>query len=366
MCHFSRSLCSSILHIGKNSDPYSDPTHFQPHIQLQALLISTASPYCPSQGFPDSLVVKNLPVNAEDTRCESDPWVGKIPWRRGPLEATHSSILAWRSPWTEEPGGLQSTGWKKSDTAQWLSTPRPPPHYQCNCFNSGFSSLSPSPLNAWFLSLPQGFSLLVNSPLIAQLVRIHLQCRRPWFDPWVGKIPWRRDRLPTPVFLGFPCGPAGKESAYSARDLGLILGLRKSPREGTGYPLQYLGLENSMDCIVHGGRRVGHDTERVSLSLCCQSPFWDLDTSPNTGRLLTSLTSFPPTRHLPRGQLHSPRLAAQAFHELAPAALFSTMLSHTPSRHLKRWFSHVPMISRGNQGSGSGAQQAWFWIQASP
>ena len=30
--------------------------------------------------------------------------------------------------------------------------------------------------------------------------RIHLQCRRPWFDSWVGKIQWRRDRLPTPVF----------------------------------------------------------------------------------------------------------------------------------------------------------------------
>ena len=28
--------------------------------------------------------------------------------------------------------------------------------------------------------------------------RIHLQCGRPWFDPWVGKVPWRRERLPTP------------------------------------------------------------------------------------------------------------------------------------------------------------------------
>ena len=37
------------------------------------------------------------------------------------------------------------------------------------------------------------------SPL-AQLVKIHLQCGRPRFDPWVGKIPWRRERLPTPVF----------------------------------------------------------------------------------------------------------------------------------------------------------------------
>ena len=53
-------------------------------------------------------------------------------------------------------------------------------------------------------------------------------------------------------FLGFPCGSAGKESACNAVDLGLIPGLRRSPGEGKGYPLQYSGLENSMDCIVHG------------------------------------------------------------------------------------------------------------------
>ena len=41
---------------------------------------------------------------------------------------------------------------------------------------------------------------------------------------WVGKIPWRRDRLPTPIFLGFPCGSAGKESACNSRDLGSIPG----------------------------------------------------------------------------------------------------------------------------------------------
>ena len=50
--------------------------------------------------------------------------------------------------------------------------------------------------------------------------------------------------------LGFPCGSAGKESTYSARDLGSIPGLGKFPGEGKGYPLQYSGLENSMDCIV--------------------------------------------------------------------------------------------------------------------
>ena len=61
-----------------------------------------------------------------------------------------------------------------------------------------------------------------------------------------------RDRLPTPVFLGFPCGSAGEESACNAGDLGSIRGLERSPGEGKGYPLQYSGLENSMDCIVHG------------------------------------------------------------------------------------------------------------------
>jgi len=52
--------------------------------------------------------------------------------------------------------------------------------------------------------------------------------------------------------LGFPGGSAGKESACNAGDLGLIPGLGRSLGEGSSYPLQYSGLENSMDCIVHG------------------------------------------------------------------------------------------------------------------
>ena len=79
-----------------------------------------------------------------------------------------------------------------------------------------------------------------------------MQCKRPQFDSWVRKICWRRDRLPTPVFLGFPCGSAGKESARNAGDLGSIPGLGRSPGEGKGYPLQYSGLENSTGCIVRG------------------------------------------------------------------------------------------------------------------
>ena len=47
--------------------------------------------------------------------------------------------------------------------------------------------------------------------------------------------------------LGFPGGSEGKESACNAGDPGLIPGLRRSPGEGNGYPLQYSCLENSMD-----------------------------------------------------------------------------------------------------------------------
>ena len=51
---------------------------------------------------------------------------------------------------------------------------------------------------------------------------------------------------------GFPCGSAGKESTCKVGEQGSIPGLRIFPGEGKCYPLQYPGLENSMDCIVHG------------------------------------------------------------------------------------------------------------------
>ena len=54
------------------------------------------------------------------------------------------------------------------------------------------------------------------------------------------------------MFLRFPCGSAGKESTCNAGELGSIPGLGRSPGEGKDYPLQYSGLENSMDSIVHG------------------------------------------------------------------------------------------------------------------
>ena len=59
------------------------------------------------------------------------------------------------------------------------------------------------------------------------------------------------------LLLGFPGDSVGKESACNVEDLGSIPGLGRSPEERNGYPLQYSGLENSMDrgawqAIVHG------------------------------------------------------------------------------------------------------------------
>ena len=63
------------------------------------------------------------------------------------------------------------------------------------------------------------------------------------------------------LIAGFPCGSAGKESACSARDLGSIPGWGRSPGEWKGYPLQYSGLENSMNCIVIWGHKESDTTE---------------------------------------------------------------------------------------------------------
>ena len=139
-------------------------------------------------------------------------------------------------------------------------------------------------------------SLALRASLIAQLVKNlpAMQETQVWF---LGREdPWRRDRLSTPIYLGFPGGSAGKESACNAADLGSIPGLGRSPGEGKGYPLQYSGLENSMDYPVHGVTE-SDTTERLSLSLFfliaeveptrCWTTLWDS----GSARALHSLIS---------------------------------------------------------------------------
>ena len=106
-----------------------------------------------------------------------------------------------------------------------------------------------------------------------------MQCRRPRFDSWVRKIRWRRDKLPTPVFLGFPGGSAGKESACDVGDLGSIPGLGRSPGEGKGYPLQYSGPENSMDCVARGVAELDMTHYHHHFSYSCSVFLWKLESS---------------------------------------------------------------------------------------
>ena len=84
--------------------------------------------------------------------------------------------------------------------------------------------------------------------------------------PGLGRFPWRRDRLPTPVFLGFPCGSAGKESACNVGDLGLIPGLGRFPwrRERLPTPVFWPGEFHGLSM---GSQRVGHDWATFTFSL---------------------------------------------------------------------------------------------------
>ena len=84
--------------------------------------------------------------------------------------ATHSGILAWRTPWTEEPGGLQSIA-KSPTQLKWLS--------MHTCSLHGFPAGAGSKELAWQ----------------------YKRCKRLRFDPWVGRIPWRTAWQPTPASL---------------------------------------------------------------------------------------------------------------------------------------------------------------------
>jgi len=102
-------------------------------------------------------------------------------------------------------------------------------------------------------------SIPLTHMVIIILNGICLQCRKPQFDSWVGKYPLQYS-------WDFPCGSVGKESTCNVGDLGSIPGLGRSPGEGKGYPLQYSGLENSMD-YSPWGRKESDTSEWLSLSL---------------------------------------------------------------------------------------------------
>ena len=105
---------------------------------------------------------------------------------------------------------------------------------------------------------PQGKAIGDSFPkvwasLVARLVKSSLQCRRPWFNSWVGKIPWRSDRLPTPVFLGYFCGSSSKESTCNVGKrfdiwVGKIPWRRKRLPTPIFWPGEFHGLYSPWGC----------------------------------------------------------------------------------------------------------------------
>ena len=130
--------------------------------------------------------------------------------------APHSSILAWKIPWTEEPGGLQSMGSVELDTTEWLHF-----HFPLSCIGEG----NGDPLQCSCLENPRD--------------------RGAWWAAVYG-VTQSRTRLKrlsssssSNLTKGFPDSSVGKESACNAEDHNLIPGSGRSPGEGIGYPLQY-------------------------------------------------------------------------------------------------------------------------------
>ena len=160
-----------------------------------------------------------------------ETWVQFLDWE-DPLEkemATHSSILAWWIPWTEEPCGLQSVGLQESDTTEWLSL------LSDLCFANVFSHSA-----GWHFILLIVFFLLCSflvwcSPTYLEKAMAPHSSTLAWKIPWTEEpsrlqsmgllrvrhdwptsislftfIHWRRKWQPTPVFL--PGEPQGQGS----------------------------------------------------------------------------------------------------------------------------------------------------------
>ena len=155
------------------------------------------------------------------------------------------------------------------------------------------------------------------------------------------------------VCLGFPGGSSGKDSICNAGDLGSVPGFGRSPREWNSYPFQYTGLENSMECIVHGVAKSWkwwlNDFHFHFMSVCayvlsCFSRVWLCDTMDYTlhGILQAKIlewVAFP----FSRGS-SQPRDQTQVFH--IAGGFFTNWTTGKPKK--LEWVAY-PFSSRSSQ-----------------
>ena len=194
-------------------------------------------------GFPHGSVGKNQPAMYETQEMQ----VQSLDWEEALEEkmAIHSRTVAWKISWTKEPDGLQSMGSQTSLTQLSMRAP----HIRQRCIQFSKAKLlskmlerKSSEWNAgtvdwksvrghwqWLGKWVEYQQLQIQLSLVYLLshlilglpwwLSLCLQCGRPGFDPWVGKIPWRRKWQPTPVFL--PGESHGRRSfvGYSPRGL---------------------------------------------------------------------------------------------------------------------------------------------------
>ena len=144
--------------------------------------------------------------------------------------APHSSTLACKVSWTEEPGGLQSMELLRVGH-NWATS--------LLLFTFMYWRRKWQPTPVFLPGESQGRGSLVGCIVLS--MGSH-RVGHDWSDAAATAVLYKASLV----------AQLGKESASSAEDLGSISGLGRSPGEGKGCPLQYSGLENSMDCIVHG------------------------------------------------------------------------------------------------------------------
>ena len=105
--------------------------------------------------------------------------------------------------------------------------------------------------------------VIINGMSVKSHRNFHSSCH--WLAPTVFII------FKLLLLITFPSGSAGKESACNMGGLGLMPGLGRPPGEGNSYPLQYSGLENSMDCSPRGAKsqtRQGLSLHCTTISIC--------------------------------------------------------------------------------------------------